>query len=126
MREHSRAYTDYINSFQWYLKRRAALGRAGKQCERCQASGALEVHHLRYDRLGYEEPEDLLVLCPPCHAEADRERKDEGDKRRWWARVGAWATKKYGEDWNDWHTHAEVEEEFEDWLESKRDNSRYW
>ena len=28
----------------------------------------LEVHHLSYANLGRELPEDLIVLCPQCHA----------------------------------------------------------
>ena len=28
----------------------------------------LEVHHLSYARLGRELPDDLIVLCPACHA----------------------------------------------------------
>lgn len=28
----------------------------------------LEVHHLTYERLGCEAPDDLLVLCGRCHA----------------------------------------------------------
>jgi hypothetical protein len=28
----------------------------------------LEVHHLTYERLGWEQPDDLLVLCERCHA----------------------------------------------------------
>lgn len=27
----------------------------------------LEVHHLHYDSLGREQPEDLVVLCNVCH-----------------------------------------------------------
>jgi|SRR5215472_14775278 len=30
----------------------------------------LEVHHLTYKRLGHEHPDDLIVLCPGCHAKA--------------------------------------------------------
>ena len=30
----------------------------------------LEVHHLTYERVGHEHPDDLIVLCPACHAAA--------------------------------------------------------
>lgn len=29
----------------------------------------LEVHHLTYERIGHEHPDDLIVLCPACHAD---------------------------------------------------------
>jgi hypothetical protein len=27
----------------------------------------LDPHHLTYENLWHEEPEDFLVLCRPCH-----------------------------------------------------------
>jgi hypothetical protein len=37
-------------------------------CEECGAKGVpLEAHHLTYDRLGFEELEDIQALCRPCH-----------------------------------------------------------
>jgi len=47
-------YVHYIQSFDWYLVSRAALERAGFQCQRCGALHGLEVHHLNYDNLGHE------------------------------------------------------------------------
>lgn len=44
--------------------------RANGRCEDCGASSdCLETHHLTYERAGGGElPEDLLMLCPACHA----------------------------------------------------------
>ncbi|MGH2369964.1 MAG: hypothetical protein ACRDI2_17430 [Chloroflexota bacterium] len=33
---------------------------------------AAEVHHLTYERLGDELPEDLAALCAPCHRGAHK------------------------------------------------------
>ena len=32
--------------------------------------GEAEVHHLSYERVGRELPEDLVALCPGCHRRA--------------------------------------------------------
>ena len=121
----SRAYIDHINSFAWYLTRLAAFARAENKCQRCGATDALEVHHLTYDRLGHELPEDIVVVCPPCHQAADAQRAAATVHRRvarhWEARVNGWATKRYGEDWQLYHDEQEVEDEFEEWLRDKGD-----
>ena len=60
-------YYDYLKSPQWQSVRDAALKRANYQCEKCKSAKNLEVHHITYKRLGYELPEDLIVLCKDCH-----------------------------------------------------------
>lgn len=60
-------YYDYLKSPQWQTVRGAALKRANYQCEKCKSAKNLEVHHITYKRLGYELPEDLIVLCKDCH-----------------------------------------------------------
>jgi hypothetical protein len=37
----------------------------------------LQIHHLHYSTLWYESYQDLQVLCPSCHYEADEERAEE-------------------------------------------------
>ena len=37
------------------------------RCQICYTSHRLEVHHRTYERLGYEKPSDLTVLCYWCH-----------------------------------------------------------
>ncbi|MGH2353069.1 MAG: AAA family ATPase, partial [Chloroflexota bacterium] len=68
------AYVRYLGSAAWAEKRAGFLKRAGGRCEACAAEPAegdtLEVHHLRYDRVGQELPEDCVVLCSPCHRRA--------------------------------------------------------
>jgi len=60
-------YEQYLRSRHWLTTRRRALLRAGRKCQRCEASYSLEVHHLTYDRLGAEAEGDLMVLCAMCH-----------------------------------------------------------
>jgi hypothetical protein len=85
------SYRSYINSDEWKDRRVTALQRSGggggsPACEMCglrgdnhknprrslgsrerryrvDGSNGLEVHHLHYETLGSERPEDLIVLC---------------------------------------------------------------
>ncbi len=68
-------YHRYLQTQIWAGKREQALERTSHTCELCGFVASehgytpiiLNVHHLTYDRLGYEEPKDLQVLCRPCH-----------------------------------------------------------
>lgn len=62
-------YQRYLASARWKQKRLVVLQRAQYCCERCGERQRLEVHHLTYDRLGAEHPNDLMVLCRPCHSQ---------------------------------------------------------
>ena len=115
----SAKYEAYITSFDWWLKSKEALERAGYRCERCGAGKPLEVHHLTYERLGEERPEDLLVVCPDCHEREDTARTQRTATAHWWARVDGWATKRYGEDWEMEYEPEMIEQEFEDWLDAR-------
>ena len=60
----------YLNSIYWVrYVRPFMLGRADHKCESCgrRDDVVLDVHHKTYDRLGFELPEDLEVLCRDCH-----------------------------------------------------------
>ena len=85
-------YAKYLASSEWKARREQALHRAQHRCQSplCQMhmlramsdadlaymesevltphAYRLEVHHLTYERIGREHPDDLIVLCPPCHA----------------------------------------------------------
>jgi 5-methylcytosine-specific restriction endonuclease McrA len=37
------------------------------RCTRCPSEDNLAVHHLTYERLGSEHPDDLITLCRTCH-----------------------------------------------------------
>lgn len=62
------SYTEYLKSPYWRAIRRRALIRAGHLCQWCGSAQLLQVHHRTYDRLGHEQPDDLTVLCDPCHS----------------------------------------------------------
>lgn len=68
---HDMPYAQYLDSDEWRATREQAMWRAGWKCEKCglySVSGrGLQVHHLTYERRGYEAPEDLQVLCAGCH-----------------------------------------------------------
>ena len=61
-------YHAFLRSVEWQVIRYNALRKAGKKCEGCQSPFRLQVHHLTYKRFGGKElPQDLMVLCEPCH-----------------------------------------------------------
>lgn len=77
-------YDVYLRSQRWREFRTAMLELADGTCERCGASEhenrllVLDVHHLHYQTLGCEVPDDVQVLCRPCHELADDERRRTG------------------------------------------------
>lgn len=67
-------YNIYINSPLWQdsQARLAVLQYDGYRCRMCDDTTALEVHHISYENLGYESPEELVTLCHACHKETHR------------------------------------------------------
>jgi phage terminase large subunit GpA-like protein len=59
-------YNTYIHSNAWRVFRLAALRRQ-PCCQACGRRDRLNVHHVTYENLGHESPEDVLVLCHSCH-----------------------------------------------------------
>lgn len=72
-----RRYLEFLKTPECRATFKRALERAGYRCEECGSGSDLEVHHLTYERLGCELPEDLRVLCRRCHetAHAPRNRQ---------------------------------------------------
>lgn len=64
---HVMPYADYLITPHWQNMRQLALQRAGNHCQVCNTATTLNVHHRTYERRGYEEPQDLIVLCQSCH-----------------------------------------------------------
>lgn len=60
-------YQRYLASREWRVRRNGVMERAKGICERCWGTKATQVHHVTYERVGNELPEDLLALCGPCH-----------------------------------------------------------
>lgn len=61
-------YREYLLTPEWEATRKRALKRAEYRCQLCSKAGRLHVHHRTYERRGWENNEDLIVLCPHCHA----------------------------------------------------------
>ena len=59
---------EYLQSAHWHDVRANKLAEVGYYCEQCgQRDSILDVHHLDYERLGFELSSDLEVLCRECH-----------------------------------------------------------
>lgn len=62
-------YQAYLQTRKWKNKRYRALRRARYSCQiNEQHTKNLHVHHRTYKRLGFERPQDLIVVCAMCHA----------------------------------------------------------
>lgn len=66
-------YEVYLRSHAWRVFRVEMLARVEYRCEGCGVREdesmllVLDLHHRSYDRLGWELPDDVAVLCRPCH-----------------------------------------------------------
>lgn len=61
-------YEQYLRTVHWRAFRAWILKERGRCCERCEERyGEIDVHHVTYDNLGREKPEDVIVLCRECH-----------------------------------------------------------
>lgn len=54
-------------SDKWREYKRFVLAHRGNKCEVCSRAGEVFLHHRSYKNLGHEHPEDVVVLCGPCH-----------------------------------------------------------
>lgn len=61
-------YQLYLQTYDWHIKRSAALKRAGYRCQVCNSPDNLNAHHRTYERLGNEQEGDITILCTDCHA----------------------------------------------------------
>ena len=76
-------YKAYLRSAAWRERRATALARAGYRCERCgNKRNPLHAHHKTYVRLGNEQPDDLEVLCSPCHRSEHRKLKPRPKRKK--------------------------------------------
>lgn len=64
------AYVAYLASPAWAARRAAVLRRAGGVCEVCRNAPATQAHHLTYDHIGNERPDELVAICRSCHEAA--------------------------------------------------------
>lgn len=60
-------YEDYLKTNHWHKKKAAYKQEHVYQCNMCDETGCLDLHHMTYERIGNEPFEDLLYLCKSCH-----------------------------------------------------------
>lgn len=86
-------YAAYMDSVAWQEKRReryhhwTSTNSSAPACLVCDCRWSLRtghLHHLTYMRLGGEEPEDLVALCPRHHVRLH----DVWDGSAGWRRLG--------------------------------------
>lgn len=61
------SYQDYLQSEHWKKLSAETKRLAGNRCQVCNGKKRLEAHHRTYERIGFELPGDLIVLCYKCH-----------------------------------------------------------
>ena len=65
-------YSSYLRTSHWFRVKTLALERPHHQCALCPSTTHLDVHHKSYARDGFEQAEDVVVLCRACHARHHR------------------------------------------------------
>jgi 5-methylcytosine-specific restriction endonuclease McrA len=74
----SQGYIDYLRSDDWKERRKILIEEAGGMCQECGATKNLQVHHLKYDNLGFEElGVDVEVDCKTCHRIKELEKGND-------------------------------------------------
>lgn len=60
-----------------------------------------------------------LLVTSSCYPNSitEREHRLISANRQFERGLDTYATKKYGDDWQDYHDYAEIAEEFEEWRE---------
>lgn len=67
-KERKQNYFTYLRSAKWFNFKKQLIAERGHRCEKCGATPkSLDGHHLTYARLFNEIPEDIQLLCRPCH-----------------------------------------------------------
>lgn len=61
-------YEAYLKSHDWIVRRAATLEQAENICEICGHFKATQVHHINYERIGFELDSDLMAVCHFCHS----------------------------------------------------------
>lgn len=70
-------YHRYLASREWREKRKEVIKGNDGLCYRCLSAPIKDVHHVTYERIGHEGPDDLIGLCRPCHEYLAAERDDD-------------------------------------------------
>ncbi|MGL5766031.1 MAG: HNH endonuclease [Sarcina sp.] len=68
-----KGYSAYLKTNHWKQLRENMIIRSNGRCEDCGTTeGEMNIHHLTYNTLGFENKEDLVVVCIHCHAKRHR------------------------------------------------------
>ena len=68
-----KSYSEYLAHPKFLESVRISRSRSDGKCENCGSSDKTEPHHVRYCHWGeFDPPENLLMLCRPCHEDAHR------------------------------------------------------
>lgn len=51
----------------WYALKDAVKARCWRLCEYCLLRPGDQLHHRHYRTWGRERPEDVMLVCDPCH-----------------------------------------------------------
>ena len=57
----------YYRSDKWKLLKFKRMSIKGSNCELCNSTDNIELHHLTYERLTNEHLSDVILLCRNCH-----------------------------------------------------------
>ena len=74
-------HQEYLKSKEWQDIRDVRLKVDRYTCQGCGRHNELNVHHVTYERLGYERIEDLITLCKRCHADTHYFDRPEADEK---------------------------------------------
>lgn len=71
-------YRLYLLSDEWIEFKKKLFTTRGRRCENCQTTkGQIHGHHLTYERLYNEKPEDVQLLCQSCHSSVHKKKPKE-------------------------------------------------
>jgi len=70
-------YEEYRKSPEWRAKVKKVMRRAHGKCEGCAEAGAVDAHHITYDRVGGEMLFDLVAICRKCHEQVHAQRPNQ-------------------------------------------------
>lgn len=68
-------YNAYLLSSKWIKFRNKLREERGNKCEICgRGNVVLDGHHLTYERFKNELPEDIQIVCRPCHKKIHKKK----------------------------------------------------
>jgi len=62
-------YKEYMDSVYWARRKEEWYAKFTKTCWACHSVENIHLHHVSYERMGFERDDDLVSLCKTCHGE---------------------------------------------------------